>query len=631
MRAEGRRIPSSSSGRKSAAAAPQADTPVAPLQTTTKELQHQLATVPVPTPDTGDSACSVRSRGELEVTGLERSVLASEGEGCERTGAPLESAGFGGQQTPLRATHRLPPSQRRPKTPHIDGTTAQRSASSQFPPTGDIDAASDDTVVVGGGRETQQRVSANAQLLGARLANAESARRSATAAAAAAAEAVASAASHAYAVGANRRPMGELTRSDSTDSRRSRSSRSIRSTSALEQQSPKATSRSVDGRRAPRRVDTEETDQISEFSTSRGWYAPHAAVEHTLSPRTRENSEASYDTWEFVEPAMTPECAARRRPTQAVPSSHRGGFESGTTLPSPDFPSIAAARKPTASMSPRARPRAPVSSPTLRSRSGTANAGSDKGAVRPTARKAGAHVVAPEKGAGDHVSNFDGKDRAASQEPQAIAVGQPSCTKRYLGVGEPADRRRQRPLQVGDETEEGRAEEYSSHEEETEDVAYVAVDADNVTAPDERARFSTSSSATFSMSSSMTAIEAVRHAAAKAAGEDEDARRHEAAGELALRLISAHREDVRSALAAARKDMDLVSKADQDRHPTALIEYAREVEGVLGERLAAAAKLRAALDSYVTMRKASFGARQLSADSGAQEENAARAGRGVRV
>lgn len=77
------------------------------------------------------------------------------------------------------------------------------------------------------------------------------------------------------------------------------------------------------------------------------------------------------------------------------------------------------------------------------------------------------------------------------------------------------------------------------------------------------------------------------------------------AAELAVHLISAHREDVRSALAAARRDMDLVSKADQDRQPAALLEYAREVEGVLGARLAAGAKLRAALDSYVALRQAS--------------------------
>ncbi|CAM9822316.1 unnamed protein product [Laminaria digitata] len=82
------------------------------------------------------------------------------------------------------------------------------------------------------------------------------------------------------------------------------------------------------------------------------------------------------------------------------------------------------------------------------------------------------------------------------------------------------------------------------------------------------------------------------------------------AAELAVHLISAHREDVRSALAAARRDMDLVSKADQDRKPAALLEYAREVEGVLGVRLAAGAKLRAALDSYVALRQASSQPRQ---------------------
>lgn len=87
-------------------------------------------------------------------------------------------------------------------------------------------------------------------------------------------------------------------------------------------------------------------------------------------------------------------------------------------------------------------------------------------------------------------------------------------------------------------------------------------------------------------------------------------RQRETAAELAVHLISAHREDVRSALAAARKDMDLVSKADQDRHPSALLAYAREVEGVLGTRLAAGAKLRAALDSYVALRQASSSPRK---------------------
>ena len=95
-------------------------------------------------------------------------------------------------------------------------------------------------------------------------------------------------------------------------------------------------------------------------------------------------------------------------------------------------------------------------------------------------------------------------------------------------------------------------------------------------------------------------------AAAAAAASAAESERGTAA-ELAVHLISAHREDVRSALAAARRDMDLVSKADQDRQPAALLEYAKEVEGVLGVRLAAGAKLRAALDSYVALRQASSG------------------------
>lgn len=80
--------------------------------------------------------------------------------------------------------------------------------------------------------------------------------------------------------------------------------------------------------------------------------------------------------------------------------------------------------------------------------------------------------------------------------------------------------------------------------------------------------------------------------------------RRESASELAMHLISAHREDVKSALAAARKDMDLVSKADQDRQPAALIAYAIAVEGVLQQRMVAGARLRQALDSYWALRQA---------------------------
>lgn len=103
-------------------------------------------------------------------------------------------------------------------------------------------------------------------------------------------------------------------------------------------------------------------------------------------------------------------------------------------------------------------------------------------------------------------------------------------------------------------------------------------------------------------SNEMAVTTAVPAAAASAAESERGT-----AAELAVHLISAHREDVRSALAAARRDMDLVSKADQDRQPAALLEYAKEVEGVLGVRLAAGAKLRAALDSYVALRQASSG------------------------
>eukprot|EP00752_Nemacystus_decipiens_P001350 g1339.t1 len=97
--------------------------------------------------------------------------------------------------------------------------------------------------------------------------------------------------------------------------------------------------------------------------------------------------------------------------------------------------------------------------------------------------------------------------------------------------------------------------------------------------------------------------QAAAAAAATAAAAIENGR-SESAAELAMHLISAHREDVRSALAAARRDMDLVSKADKDREPAALMEYAREVEGVLGQRMAAGAKLRQALDSYLALRQA---------------------------
>lgn len=104
---------------------------------------------------------------------------------------------------------------------------------------------------------------------------------------------------------------------------------------------------------------------------------------------------------------------------------------------------------------------------------------------------------------------------------------------------------------------------------------------------------------------------------------------HDPVGDLAMRLISAHTENVRGALAAARKDMDLVSRADQDRHPRALIQYAREMEGVLGERLAAAAKLRAEVDKYVSTRRA------MSASShhgrGTPKRAAGRGGRSVKA
>lgn len=95
------------------------------------------------------------------------------------------------------------------------------------------------------------------------------------------------------------------------------------------------------------------------------------------------------------------------------------------------------------------------------------------------------------------------------------------------------------------------------------------------------------------------------HSSAAAAAAERG--RRKSAAELAVHLISAHREDVRSALAAARRDMDLVSKADQDRKPAALMEYAREVESVLGQRLEAGARLRQALDDYVSLRQAAGG------------------------
>ena len=110
--------------------------------------------------------------------------------------------------------------------------------------------------------------------------------------------------------------------------------------------------------------------------------------------------------------------------------------------------------------------------------------------------------------------------------------------------------------------------------------------------------------------------------------------RRESAAELAMHLISAHREDVRSALAAARKDMDLVSKADKDRQPAALMEYAREVEGVLGQRMAAGAKLRQALDSYLALRQAARTATKTSPQSeghGLQEGKLRAGGRALRT
>lgn len=72
---------------------------------------------------------------------------------------------------------------------------------------------------------------------------------------------------------------------------------------------------------------------------------------------------------------------------------------------------------------------------------------------------------------------------------------------------------------------------------------------------------------------------------------------------LANHIIAIHREDVRRSVVIAQRDVELVSKAEKDRDPVARLEYAREVEGMLEERLDSGARLRAALDSYMSMRQ----------------------------
>ncbi|CAM9881114.1 unnamed protein product, partial [Choristocarpus tenellus] len=70
----------------------------------------------------------------------------------------------------------------------------------------------------------------------------------------------------------------------------------------------------------------------------------------------------------------------------------------------------------------------------------------------------------------------------------------------------------------------------------------------------------------------------------------------------AVRLIAAHRDEVRSALLVARREMDLVNTADGDRRPAALLSYVQEMEGMLDKKLAVAGRLRAELDSYLSLR-----------------------------
>lgn len=72
---------------------------------------------------------------------------------------------------------------------------------------------------------------------------------------------------------------------------------------------------------------------------------------------------------------------------------------------------------------------------------------------------------------------------------------------------------------------------------------------------------------------------------------------------LANHIIAIHREDVRRSVVIAQRDVELVSKAEKDRDPVARLEYVREVEGMLEERLDSGARLRAALDSYLSMRQ----------------------------
>lgn len=665
---------SSSSWASKAAAAPQADTAVAPTaafsQRHKPSVSAKRSTAQGSTAAGSGSASSVRLRNEQEVLVRDTPSAGDGGLRGER-GAPLESAGDGGRQTPLKSTQRLPPSRRRPKTPHIDETA--RSSRQNVPASASLRGNTQGSAATMATDTGHDATSFQVPRLGVRLANAENARRAMASTTVAVTDTAASATSRAGPAGAHRRQVTPIDPVDDV----------VYPAPPVEVVSPRTIAWLQEGGSGTPEEQVEVND-ASEHHAHSGFFSDGAVTRHTAtddvpySSRTADgrnhvnrqiNPEIDEPSTDCTggasscldDPSPSPERAPRRRPVQKqlpflrTTSTRRGDFEE--TLDPPDMPDIPSPRTYTASLSPRIRNsyvpvpsprasnrtsssstvsttdrRAPVSSPRASNRAGSGNTipatdervsapspragrrigsgstvpATDRRAARPAARKAGA-TVAPDKtsASSSGLEEYAGRDGAAAQEPQAMSLGQRSGKRDDGKTGEvrlrpqpsmrPAIAKRGEGRSGGGGlSNEGRVRQVDGMEY-MPDAGGDLDEGEEVQVSSQRGRF-------FSMSSSI-ATEAAAEEEEEEDG-DEDDNRDAAAGELAVRLISAHREDVRSALAAARKDMDLVSKADQDRHPTALIEYAKEVEGVLGERLAAAAKLRAALDSYVTMRQA---------------------------
>lgn len=524
----------------------------------------------------------------------------------------------------------MPASRRRPKTPHADETTT-RSKYQQQKPTpsrsrGRSTAPDGAAPAPDPAEKEEEEVSPEVMRLGRRLANAETARRSATAAATAAAEAVAAARTRAAAV------CGHLHSADGSLTRLPRSplpeddDRSTWSTGTPEEKIE--TNAAMDrGDHHPESV-SEEGVVMPHRTTGNVAYLMRAVGRTThTDPELAEHPNmggGDDGTSELDSPSPSPERAPRRRPThksasvKRTQSSTLKHTQSATRGDFEETPNYPPARTYSASLSPR--PGHPTAGPVLSPRAGNRSAGfntdamvSRRAAQRPAARIEGASATfeqgsdSTSGGGGTPAPSFveyidhDTEENTASVAQEfPIAERQRSVgkyEKPWIGEArrrtQPSERATSEHGVVRGKVGGGRvADTAYALDVEVETEQDSEEDAEVVHVGQER-QFS------------RDAASAAREAAA-AEQEEKQHRQEDIAGELAVRLISAHREDVRSALAAARKDMDLVSKADQDRHPTALIEYAKEVEGVLGERLAAAAKLRAALDSYVSMRQAAL-------------------------